>query len=101
MRILPPPSPEFVNEVLDNDTDWDFSNRVLYDLCEKHADHERIDVILAKVMLIGRAYAATIERRPKSKTGGASGDDFQKEAAQKIRASDIDIWLRTLRKSPN
>lgn len=42
---------------------WDLGNRVLYDLCQSHPEHTRDDEIVAKIWLIGRSYAASIERR--------------------------------------
>jgi hypothetical protein len=42
---------------------WDLSNQVLYDLCEKHFTHDSAEKILAKTLLVGRVYAAAIERR--------------------------------------
>lgn len=42
---------------------WDLGNQVLYDLCSNHFTHDKADKILAKTWLIGRAYAAAIERR--------------------------------------
>jgi len=43
-------------------SDWDFGNQVLYDMCRKHPRHDEKGVVLGKIWLIGRAYAATIER---------------------------------------
>lgn len=42
---------------------WVFANNVLYDLCTEHPEHNDKDCIVAKIWLIGRAYAAAIERR--------------------------------------
>jgi len=42
---------------------WGFANQVLYDLCQRNPKHDDDSVIIAKVWLIGRAYAAAIERR--------------------------------------
>src|SRR5438477_314230 len=42
---------------------WDVGNGVLYDLCAANPEHTRDDVIIAKIWLIGRTYAAAIERR--------------------------------------
>jgi hypothetical protein len=41
----------------------DFANAVLYELCSTHFDHKEAKVVLAKIWLIGRSYAAAIERR--------------------------------------
>jgi len=42
---------------------WDLGNQTLYSLCQDHPMHDRDDVIIAKVWLIGRSYAAAVERR--------------------------------------
>ncbi len=53
---------------------WDFGNSVLYRMCEEYPCHDNEDVIAGKIWLIGRSYAAAIERR---KTGDDyNGDDF-------------------------
>ena len=52
---------------------WDLGNRVLYDLCQNHPRHRVADEIVAKVWLIGRSYAASIERR---RITDQHGDDF-------------------------
>ena len=44
-------------------TNWDLGNSVLYNLCENNFDHSSDEKIIAKVWLIGRVYAAAIERR--------------------------------------
>jgi hypothetical protein len=41
---------------------WDLGNQVLYSLCQAHPRHDHSDAIVAKVWLIGRSYAAAIER---------------------------------------
>jgi hypothetical protein len=43
--------------------EWDFGNSILYELCNKNFEHKESDIIIAKVWLIGRSYAAAIERR--------------------------------------
>ncbi len=43
--------------------EWDFGNGILYELCNENFEHKEIDKIIAKVWLIGRSYAAAIERR--------------------------------------
>ncbi|MBM3273346.1 hypothetical protein FJY94_08960, partial [Candidatus Kaiserbacteria bacterium] len=42
---------------------WDVGNAVLYSLCQQHAKHDEPSAVVAKLWLIGRAYAAAIERR--------------------------------------
>ena len=78
---------------------WVLGNQVLYDLCRKYPLHSKDDVIIAKILLIGRVYAAAIERRkPGSHTTNKhAGDDFYtKVVAPHIRKSGIDGWLKSL-----
>lgn len=52
-----------VRAVLNDDAYfWHIGDEVLYDMCRKYPAHDREDVIAAKAWLIGRAYAAAIER---------------------------------------
>ena len=76
---------------------WDLGNKVLYDLCRKHPYHNDTSEVIAKVWLIGRSYAAAIERRKnKSKF---RGDDFYIDVvAPNIINSNIDIWFDNLKK---
>jgi hypothetical protein len=76
-------------------TRWDVGNKVLYDLCRLYPRHDEVDQIVAKVWLIGRAYAAAIERR-KEKTE-FQGDAFYTEhVAPKLKEWQIDRWLSPL-----
>jgi len=79
------------------DSVWDLGNKVLYDLCRKHPYHNDTSEVIAKVWLIGRSYAAAIERRKnKSKF---KGDDFYIDVvAPNIIKSNIDIWFNDLKK---
>jgi hypothetical protein len=90
---------QFINEALSSRF-WDFGNQVLYDLCEKNRGHTRDDIIIAKIWIIGRSYAAAIERRPRI-TDGPVGDAFYETCvARQIRESPIDDWFQSLRDSP-
>ena len=75
-------------------TGWDKGNRVLYDLCRKYPWHTDEEEICAKMWLIGRSYAAAIERRPKSDYVG--GRFYQDVVGPKIRNSKIDKWLASI-----
>jgi hypothetical protein len=91
-------TPEFVLNALGG-TPWDFGNQVLYELCHENPSHTRDDVIIAKVWLIGRTYAAAIERR--RVPGPWSGDEFyEKNVAPMIRDSEIDEWFARLFERP-
>lgn len=70
---------------------WDLGNQVLYDLCKKHPEHRTDEEIVAKVWLIGRSYAAAIERR---KNAIQTGDDFyESTVAPEMKKWGIDSWL--------
>ena len=74
---------------------WDKLNKVLYDLCKDNPEHKEDDVIIAKMMLIGRTYAAAIERRKIVKN--ISADSFyENNVVNAVKNSDIDIWLKNL-----
>jgi len=78
-------------------TPWDFSNQVLYKLCEQYPAHTDTGEVLAKILLIGRVYAAAIERR-KNKSDENKNDDFYiHTVAPAIQSSQIDDWLHHAR----
>jgi hypothetical protein len=67
---------EFVESALAS-TAWDVGNQALYDLCRKHPGHTQPEVIIGKFWLIGRTYAAAVERRRQK--DGYAGDRFYTE----------------------
>jgi hypothetical protein len=75
---------------------WDFSNQILYDLCRNYPKHTTLEHVLAKVLLIGRVYAAALERRRKSKEEDIGKDFYQSIAGPKMLAADIDSWFAPL-----
>ena len=73
---------------------WDLGNRTLYELCRNHPKHKAPDEIIAKVWLIGRSYAASIERR---RNADQFGDGFyEATVAPRIMSSGIDEWLASI-----
>lgn len=73
---------------------WDLGNRVLYDACKTYPNHRDDAEIIGKIWLIGRAYAAAIERRKKVEE---TGDRFyEKTVATAIRKSKIDTWIGSI-----
>ena len=77
-------------------TPWDLGNQVLYDLCRKFSNHTQDDVIIAKVMLIGRVYAAAIERRKNKETKDVSDEFYINAVAPTLKESQLDEWLTSL-----
>jgi hypothetical protein len=98
---------DFLETALLHYEPWRLGNDVLYSLCSERPDHVRDDVIIAKFWLIGRAYAAAIERRKRSLYSDAGeghpvGDEFYIEkVAPRVRSSDIDVWFDELRREGN
>ncbi|HVS92235.1 MAG TPA: hypothetical protein VHE59_09400 [Mucilaginibacter sp.] len=75
-------------------TNWDFGNQVLYDLCEKNPDHQETRKIVAKIWLIGRAYAASIERQ---KDRSKSTEEYYQYVAKKLIDDDFDSQISSLK----
>ncbi len=76
--------------------EWNLGNKVLYDLCSTNFTHDTTEKILAKTLLIGRAYAAAIERR-KNKSG--INDNFYLDTvAPTFKKSKLDKVLADLKR---
>ena len=81
-------------ELIIKDDEWTFLNKQLYKLCSDNFKHKHINIIMAKVCIIGRVYAASIERRHLAEGDEITNDQFYKEVvAPGIKKSDIDKWL--------
>lgn len=77
------------------DGPWTYGNEILYRMCRESPDHTNVPEVIAKVWLIGRSYAAAIERR---KIRFESGDAFYVDkVGPGLVASDIDRWLADAR----
>ena len=87
-----PLNARFVKSALERQSAWDLGNQTLYDLCRKHPDHRSVNVIVAKMWLIGRSYASSIERRRDRQS--IKGDDFYLDTVgPSIKRSGIDAWF--------
>lgn len=64
---------DFLSVSYDN---WVYGNEVLYSMCDKSPFHTDVHEIVGKIWLIGRSYAAAIERR---KGSVQDSDDFYYE----------------------
>lgn len=66
---------------------WGFGNHILYNMCKKVPLHEIEDEIIGEVWLIGRSYAAALERGTND-----IGDRFYPDVvAPKIRAVGVEL----------
>ena len=99
MRITSRDVERATNERLDP---WAVSNGLLYELCRQYPGHQDAQGVTAKMLLIGRAYAATAERgRSAGSTAESSGDEFYiRDLPRALRMSAIDARLRALRGLP-
>ncbi|HOR13302.1 MAG TPA: hypothetical protein PKX46_05200 [Clostridia bacterium] len=79
-------------------TRWKLGNKVLYDLCKEHPEHIDADEIVAKIWLIGRSYAAAIERRKNKQS--FTGDFYYEKVAPTILSigGELDLKLQMLKK---
>ena len=82
---------------------WGLGNQILYDLCKKYSEHKDEGHIFAKIWLIGRAYAAAIERRRQNQENKEDNHEYYKRAIEEINNSEIDKWILDLSriKGPN
>lgn len=76
---------------------WDLGNDMLYDLCKTNPDHTEIGAVVAKIWLIGRSYAAAIERRRNKGKDELNDDFYVRTVAPAIIDSEIDAWLSKAR----
>jgi hypothetical protein len=80
-----------IEEAIAN-TKWNLGNEILYRLCREYPMHTEQDVVIAKIWLIGRSYAAPIERRRKYLK--IPNDTFYETmVAPKMCGAGIDEWL--------
>lgn len=76
MKFNLDPAEEYNRYLKRKTKNFELGNRLLYDLCKKHPHHTDADEIHAKVLLIGRAYAAAIER---GRIGNGTSDHFYRD----------------------
>ena len=79
----------------DNNSHWRLANSVLYDMVTKHPHHTNKNEVVSKMWIIGRTYAAAIERRPNK--ADTPGDFYYDYVAPKLIESDIDQRINSLR----
>ena len=88
---------EYQEYLNDGNALWRCSNSVLYQMCLDYPFHSDGDVIVSKLLMIGRTYAAALERR---KNAVESSDAFyyQKVIPEMLRIGpELDERLNALR----
>lgn len=84
MSTINPQTIDLFKEFLNNKTDrWQLANGILYRMCEEHPLHVDENEIVAKLWIIGRTYAAALERRKNKKDDKI--DFYYEEAAPAIK----------------
>src|SRR5262245_21544713 len=87
---------EFIKS--DQDDIWSFGNEILYRLCREHPSHQQMEAVVAKIWLIGRSYAAAVERGKKNDEKGLyEVSTFYKQVATAIINSELDKRIDALR----
>lgn len=78
--------------------DWEFGNNILYKMCKESPKHNNSDVVVGKIWLIGRSYAAAIERR---KDGRKTGDFYFDVVAPEMEkiSKELDKKIKELSQS--
>ena len=80
---------------------WDFANNVLYRLCKENPKNNDSDKVVAKIWLIGRAYAAAIERRKIAK-GGVKDFYYDVVAPKMLKiGNELDKRISKLKSTKN
>ncbi len=81
---------------------WTFGNRMLYRMCQEYPAHEEVSVVAGKMLLIGRSYAAAVERRviPSASDRIATDAFYELYVAPALIASKIDSKLRQIQQHP-
>jgi hypothetical protein len=82
----------------DSDDPWRVGDSVLYRLCREQPAHSDQAAVVAKLWLVGRAYAAPIERRSKkTEPGTLTLGSYYCAAADAVIDSNLDGRLELLR----
>ncbi len=75
---------------------WNFGNEILYNLCKENFDHKENNIIITKVLFIGRIYAAAVERR-KNKSKDINDNFYIDTVAPTFKNSKLDNKLSKLK----
>lgn len=87
---------EEIEKALENNV-WDYGNEILYKICKDNFEHKKYDYILAKVLFIGRIYAAAIERR-KTENNDINDNFYIDSVGPTFKNFEIDKLLKELKR---
>lgn len=95
MKILP--SPNLYWSCYSGQSLWAGANHFLYDLCKKAPKHQMEEEVFMKLILIGRTYAASVERRKTKEKGETTESFYKKKVIPAIMSSSLDKNLKKLK----
>ena len=75
---------------------WTLGNDILYKMCADNFTHDSDEKIIAKVWLIGRSYAAAIERRKNKNPDDESDNFYIKTVVNTFKNSCLDEKLKEI-----
>lgn len=98
MQVVFDHLPEKRVKAAQQDNSWTLANAVLYRMCREHPAHTDANTIVSKFVLIGRTYAAAVDRRRTSDEEPlAPGEDFHEHRlAPAILEADFDRHFAAL-----
>ena len=80
----------------DENNRYRLANNILYKIVKDHPGNKNHDEIVTKCWIIGRTYAAAIERRPNK--DDTPGDFYYKYVAPKIAKSNLDKMINKIKR---
>ena len=79
---------------------WEYGNNILLDICKDKKGKDNEAKLIAKMWLIGRSYAVSLERGVKN-TSAKKGDEFYTETIYKAKDKINDIISEINKKLSN
>jgi len=71
-----------------------YGNHVLYKMCKTRPKHKDPKIVSSKIWIIGRAYAAAIERQGKRRV--KKGVEYHDRVALVVCKEQIDKWIESV-----
>lgn len=92
MKIEKEISKDMVEKAM-KDNNLSFANAVLYKLCKKNIEHQDTEKVIAKIWIIGRTYAAQIERQ---KPASYTTEQYYVAVAKNLKETNFDSTISQL-----
>lgn len=91
-----------INKYDDKNSDYRLMNEILYDIAKKYPNNSSENVIVAKTIILGRTYSASLERgrnKTVSRKEQTKVGKFYKEIAQNIQTFNLDNRIDKIKKT--